>query len=72
MHFEEQNPSSKKIKARSHCPTLADRGEPGRIVKEFECVHIFQAMLRTRPGLGQTVITVCPGDATVCDGTFQV
>jgi len=50
----------------------ADRGEPGRIGKEFECVHTFPAVLRTRPGFGQKVITVCPGYATVCDGTFPV
>jgi len=50
----------------------ADRSEPGRIVKEFECVYIFPAMLRTRPGMGQNVTAVCPGYATVCDGAFQV
>jgi len=50
----------------------ADRGEPGRIGTEFECVHIFPAVLRTRPGLGHKFITVCPGDATVCDGAFPV
>jgi len=50
----------------------ADRDEPGRIGKEFECVHIFPAVLRTRPGLRQKIITVCPGNATVCDGAFPV
>ena len=37
---------------------------------EFECVPTFPAVLRTMPGLGQNVITVCSGYATVCDGTF--
>jgi len=50
----------------------ANRGKPGRIVKELECVYTFPAVLRTRPGLGQNVITVCRGYATVCDGTFPV
>ena len=50
----------------------ADRGEPGRIGSEFEYVHIFPAVLRTRPGLGQKLITFCPGNATVCDGLFPV
>jgi len=48
------------------------QGEPGQIVKEFECVHIFPAMLRTKPGLGQNMISICPGYSTVCDGTFLV
>jgi len=39
---------------------------------KFECVHTFPAVLRTRTGLGQKVIMVCPGYATVCDGTFPV
>ena len=43
-----------------------------RIVQEFECVHILPAMLRTRPGLGQKVITVCAGYATICDGSLPV
>ena len=50
----------------------ADRGEPGRIGNELEYVHIFPAVLRTRPGLGQNLITLCPGNATVCDGSFPV
>ena len=53
-------------------PATNSRGEPGRIVKELECVHTFPAVLRARPGFGQKVITVCPGYATVCDGTFPV
>jgi len=28
----------------------ADRGEPGRTGTEFDCVHIFPTVLRTRPG----------------------
>jgi len=28
-------------------------GRPGRFVKEFEWVHIFPAMIRTRPCLGR-------------------
>ena len=47
-------------------------GEPGRIVKKFECVLTFPVVLRTRPGLGQKVITVCTGYATVCGGTIPV
>jgi len=43
----------------------ADRGEREQIGTEFECVHIFPAVLRTRPGLGQKLIRVCPGNATV-------
>ena len=35
-------------------------------------VYILQAVLGTRPGLGQKVITVCPGYATVCGYTFTV
>ena len=35
-------------------------------------VRIFPAVLRTRPGLGQKIITVCPGNATVCDVHFDV
>ena len=54
------------------CLQTADRGEPGRFGTEFECVHIFPAVLRTRPGLGHTLITVCPGYAKVCDGQFPV
>jgi len=50
----------------------ADRGEPGRIGTKFECVHIFPAVLRTRPGLGHTLITVCPGNVTICDSAFPV
>jgi len=50
----------------------AGRSETGRIGTEFECVHIFLALLRTRPGLGHKLITVCPGNATVCDGAFPV
>jgi len=50
----------------------ADRGEPGQIGTEFKCVQIFPAVLRTRAGLGQNLITVCPGYATVCDGAFPV
>jgi len=50
----------------------ADRGEPGRIGTELECIHIFPAVLRTRPGLGHKLVTVCPGYATVCDGAFPV
>ena len=50
----------------------ADRGKPGRIGTEFECVHIFPAVLRTRPGLGHKLITVCPDNATVYDGAFPV
>jgi len=49
-----------------------DRGESGRIGTEFDCVHIFPAELRTRPGLGHKFITVCLGNATVCDGAFPV
>ena len=50
----------------------ADRGKPERIATKLECVHIFPAVLRTRPGLGQKLITVCPGYATVCDSAFPV
>jgi len=46
----------------------ADRGEPELIGTEFECVHIFSAVLRPRPGFGQKLITICLGNATVCDG----
>jgi len=45
--------------------TGANRGESGRNSSAF----IYS---RSRPGFGQKVITVCPGYATVCDGTFQV
>jgi len=30
-----------------------------------EGIHTFQAVLRIRPGLGQNVITICPGYASV-------
>jgi len=67
------------IKPRSHCPGVRPgafwqfaAGEPGRIGTEFECIHIFPAVLRTRPGLGQNLITVCPGNATVCNGAIPV
>jgi len=36
-----------------------DLGEPVQIVNEFKCVHTFPAVLRTRPCLGQKVITDC-------------
>ena len=49
-----------------------DQSETGRIGTEFECIHKFPAVLRTRPGLGHILITVCPGNATVCDGAFPV
>jgi len=62
------------LEPRSHCPGVrhgASRqfaaGGPVRIGKEFECVPIDLAVLRTRPGLGQKLITVCPGNATVCE-----
>ena len=67
-----------RLKPPSHCPSVhpcAPRrllGKPGRIVEEFECVQTFPAVLRTRPGLGQKIITVCPRYATVCNGTFPV
>ena len=54
-----------KLKPRSLCPGVCPgaprqfaASRPGRIGKEFECVHIFPAVLRTRPGLGQKLITV--------------
>jgi len=50
----------------------ADRGEPGRFGKKFECILIFAAVLRTRPDLGQKIITVCLGNDTVCDGAFPM
>jgi len=43
-----------------------------RIGTELKCVHIFPAVLRIRPGLGYKLITVCPGNATMCDGAFPV
>jgi len=49
-----------------------ERANMGRIVKKFKCVHTFPAVLRTRLGSGQKVITVCPGYATVCDGALPV
>ena len=52
--------------------TGADRGEPERTVKEFECVHTFPAALRKRSGLGQKVITVCPGYVTVYGSSLPV
>ena len=50
----------------------ADWGKPGGIVKEFECVHTLSVELRTRPGLGQKLITVCPGYVIIFDGAFPV
>jgi len=47
------------LKPRSQCPGV-------------ECVHTFPAVLRTRPCLGQNVITVFTGYATVCDGITGV
>ena len=38
----------------------ADRAVPGRIVKKIECIHTFPAVVQTRPGLGQKVITYIP------------
>jgi len=49
-----------------------DRGDPGRIGTEFDFVHIFPAVLRTKESLGQKLITVYPGNATVCNGAFLV
>jgi len=58
------------LKPRSHCPGVrpgASRqfaaGEPGRIGTEFGCLRIFPAVLRTRPGSGQNLITVCLDNA---------
>ena len=69
---------SVQLKPRSHCPGVrpgASRqftaGGPGRTGTNRD-VHIFPAVLRTRPGLGHKFITVCPGNATVCDGAFPV
>ena len=59
---------SLSLKPRSHCPGV----RPGRTGTEFECVHIFPAVLRTRPGLGQKIDHACPGNATVCDGAFPL
>jgi len=70
--------SVKLIKPSSHFPGVrpglppADRGEPGRIGTEFEYVHIFPTVLRTRPGFGHKLITVCSGNATDCDDAFPV
>ena len=73
------NPQCILHKPRLHCPGTrpgslkpADQGEPGRILNEFECVHTFPSVRRARPGLGQKVITLCPGYATACDSAFPV
>ena len=43
-----------------------DRGEPGRIGKEFECVHTFPAVLRLCPGHRRQ----SPGITTASDGSW--
>ena len=52
--------------------TGTNRGEPERIVKEFECVHTFPAALRNKYCLGQKVITICPGYAAVYGSSLPV
>ena len=65
------------LQPRSHCRGVRPGGSrrPGANRSE-SCrnlsVHILPAMLRTRPGLGQKVITVCAGYATICDSSLPV
>jgi len=64
--------SKASVKPGSQCPGVCPGASrqfasvrPGQTGMNLETVHIFPVVLRTIPGLGQKLIMVCPGNATM-------